>query len=193
VTEPIKAVWHPVRDTDGSDVVWCVEPHPLPSHLDSSLSVKSWRKAVQHSFDWAPKRRVSIEEIEAAKTAKGGWTYQTFAGWGVPTPPPKGWKQRLIEGPEGAAIECSEDQKNLLEKMMAGSNPRLIAGEPFGVEGEIDIDPAKLLRKVVTAVINSGQAHILYEFPDILAFFGALAPGEQPNSILRAVETHQLR
>lgn len=35
-------------------------------------------------------------EIEAARTAKGGWTKAQLAKWGVPWPPPKGWKQRLI-------------------------------------------------------------------------------------------------
>ena len=37
------------------------------------------------------------EEILAARTAKGGWTKAQLAEWGVPWPPPKGWKERLIE------------------------------------------------------------------------------------------------
>jgi len=39
----------------------------------------------------------SVEEIEAARTPAGGWTRAQLAQWGVPWPPPKGWKQRLIE------------------------------------------------------------------------------------------------
>ncbi len=35
-------------------------------------------------------------EIEAAKTERGGWTKSTLAKWGVPWPPPKGWKNRLV-------------------------------------------------------------------------------------------------
>lgn len=46
------------------------------------------------------------EEIEAARTPAGGWTRETLAGWGVPWPPPKGWKQDLLdrakEAPDGA-------------------------------------------------------------------------------------------
>ena len=41
---------------------------------------------------------LTAEEIEAARTSRGGWTRQQLAVWGVPWPPPKGWKQRLIEG-----------------------------------------------------------------------------------------------
>lgn len=38
----------------------------------------------------------SPEQIEAAKTARGGWTKKQLAEWGVPWPPPKGWRQNLI-------------------------------------------------------------------------------------------------
>jgi hypothetical protein len=38
---------------------------------------------------------MSEAEIEAAKTAKGGWTKAQLAEWGVPWPPPKGWKKAL--------------------------------------------------------------------------------------------------
>ena len=37
----------------------------------------------------------TAEEIEAARTPAGGWTRATLAGWGVPWPPPKGWRKRL--------------------------------------------------------------------------------------------------
>lgn len=36
------------------------------------------------------------EEIENARTAKGGWTREQLARWGVSWPPPKGWKKRLV-------------------------------------------------------------------------------------------------
>jgi hypothetical protein len=38
---------------------------------------------------------VSPEDIEAAKTAAGGWTKRQLGEWGVPWPPPSGWRQRL--------------------------------------------------------------------------------------------------
>ncbi|OUC86499.1 hypothetical protein CA983_41685 [Streptomyces swartbergensis] len=37
----------------------------------------------------------SPEEIEAARTPAGGWTRNQLAAWGVPWPPPKGWKEEV--------------------------------------------------------------------------------------------------
>lgn len=37
------------------------------------------------------------ETIEAARSENGGWSRDQLAAWGVPWPPPKGWKQKLIE------------------------------------------------------------------------------------------------
>lgn len=43
----------------------------------------------------------------------------------------------------------------------------------------------ELLRQVVLAVVEAGQAAILYEFPQVLAYFGAQIPvsefKERPN------------
>ncbi|WP_432085548.1 hypothetical protein [Streptomyces sp. bgisy095] len=49
----------------------------------------------------------SPEEIEAARTPAGGWMRDQLAAWGVPWPPPKGWKDELAErwraaDPDGA-------------------------------------------------------------------------------------------
>jgi hypothetical protein len=44
----------------------------------------------------------TAEEIEAARTEGGGWTRAQLAVWGVPWPPPHGWKQRLV-APRSAA------------------------------------------------------------------------------------------
>jgi hypothetical protein len=40
----------------------------------------------------------SQEEIDAARTPAGGWTRTQLAEWGVPWPPPKGWRRRLAAG-----------------------------------------------------------------------------------------------
>jgi hypothetical protein len=40
---------------------------------------------------------ITAEEIEAAKTPKGGWTKKQLAKWGVPWPPPQGWKKQLLK------------------------------------------------------------------------------------------------
>ena len=42
---------------------------------------------------------VTPEEIEAAKTPAGGWTREQLAKWGVPWPPPKGWRKQLTTKP----------------------------------------------------------------------------------------------
>ena len=82
--------------------------------------------------------------------------------------------ERLI----GAAKEMQDmvQTGSELERMMAEGTPQLIDGEPFGVDGDLDVNPAKLLRKVVSAVISAGHASDLYEFPEVLAFFGARLP-----------------
>ena len=38
--------------------------------------------------------------ILRSKTKKGGWTRATLEQWDVPWPPPKGWKENLIENGE---------------------------------------------------------------------------------------------
>lgn len=40
---------------------------------------------------------ISNAEIEAAKTSAGGWKRAKLTEWGVPWPPPKGWRQKLID------------------------------------------------------------------------------------------------
>lgn len=47
--------------------------------------------------DWVPTRYVSPEELTANQTPKGGFTRTVLAGWGVPWPPPKGWKRAVSE------------------------------------------------------------------------------------------------
>lgn len=37
----------------------------------------------------------SPDEIAEASTPAGGWTRATLAQWGVPWPPPSGWRKRL--------------------------------------------------------------------------------------------------
>jgi hypothetical protein len=38
----------------------------------------------------------TLKEIEAAKSPAGGWTRKQLAQWGVPWPPPKDWRKRLL-------------------------------------------------------------------------------------------------
>jgi hypothetical protein len=41
---------------------------------------------------------VSLQKIMSKRTARGGWTAKQLAEWGVPWPPPQGWKRRLQQG-----------------------------------------------------------------------------------------------
>lgn len=41
---------------------------------------------------------LTAEEIDAAKSPRGGWTAATLRQWGIPWPAPKGWRQALLNG-----------------------------------------------------------------------------------------------
>lgn len=40
-------------------------------------------------------KRVTLEEVLAARTPRGGWTKKQLAEWGVDWPPTTGWIKRL--------------------------------------------------------------------------------------------------
>jgi hypothetical protein len=42
--------------------------------------------------------KMTARQIDSKKTKNGGWTRAQLAEWGVPWPPPRGWRQALIEG-----------------------------------------------------------------------------------------------
>jgi HNH endonuclease len=53
----------------------------------------------------------SPEEVEQYKTPNGGWTRSDLASWGVPWPPPHGWKEQLEKAYHsgqtvGVILEC---------------------------------------------------------------------------------------
>jgi hypothetical protein len=45
------------------------------------------------------------DEIEAAKTPAGAWTRETLAKWGIPWPPPKGWRRKLEAAADALVLE----------------------------------------------------------------------------------------
>jgi hypothetical protein len=96
--------------------------------------------------------KVSAEEIDAAKTAKGGWDRATLAAWDIGWPPPKGWRQMLIDG---APIPQPG-----------------VAGEPATAIRPSDAPEAKILREVVMAVIEAGRADILATVNSLNAYYG---------------------
>lgn len=44
-------------------------------------------------------KRVTLEEVLAARTPRGGWTKKQLAEWGVDWPPTTGWIKRLTGDP----------------------------------------------------------------------------------------------
>lgn len=42
--------------------------------------------------------KLTAYEIDAAKSVRGGWKRVTLAQWGVPWPPPAGWRKALLNG-----------------------------------------------------------------------------------------------
>ena len=99
--------------------------------------------------------KVTREEIEAGKTEKGGFTRKQLEAWGVPYPPPKGWMEALMEG-----------------KTMEEAGLEQVQWSPI----RNSMNAHELLRIVVLAVIEAGHGSDLYEFPDVLEYFGARNP-----------------
>lgn len=96
--------------------------------------------------------KMTAEEIDAAKTAKGGWDRATLAAWGVGWPPPKGWRQMLIDG------------KPIPEPG--------IDGEPATAVRPSACLEAILLRDVVMAIIGAGYGELLTRVPALNAYYG---------------------
>lgn len=96
--------------------------------------------------------KLTREQINAGKSEKGGWTRETLAGWGIGWPPPRGWKDALLDGKEIANTASVEVETN-----------------PNGLE-------AKLLHQVVMAVISAGQSDILKGIDDLNAYYDSALP-----------------
>ena len=43
-------------------------------------------------------KQITEQEINSARSPRGGWNRKTLESWGVPWPPPKGWKAKLLNG-----------------------------------------------------------------------------------------------
>lgn len=65
----------------------------------------------------AKRKRISEDEILSRQTENGGWTKATLKQWGVPWPPPKGWKNALID--HGVPLK-----KSALPRNSAKNKPR---------------------------------------------------------------------
>jgi hypothetical protein len=87
----------------------CVRPGPGRSaHKDRFVAAaielrqqaRAARRTPEQAALLAGLPRVSPEEVEAARSPRGGWTRATLAAWDVPWPPPAGWRRALERGEE---------------------------------------------------------------------------------------------
>jgi len=100
--------------------------------------------------------KLTAEEIDAAKSAKGGWDRASLAAWGVGWPPPKGWRQMLINGT--AIPEPGRD------------------GEPATAVRPSACPEAAILRQVVMTVIESGHGEVLSGIKALNDYYGFQLP-----------------
>lgn len=59
--------------------------------------------------------RPTAEQIENLRTQRGGYTKAQLSEWGIPWPPPKGWRKRLIAEAALAAVGEAEEWDQLAE------------------------------------------------------------------------------
>jgi hypothetical protein len=100
--------------------------------------------------------KLTEAEIEAGRSAKGGFTKEQLGKWGVSWPPRKGWRRALILG-------CRIDD------LPAEQEPEPSESVPDSIEG-------KLFHQVVMAVINAGQADLLCGLYDVNAYYNCALP-----------------
>lgn len=67
-------------------------------------------QAAEHVAVLAGLPRVSREEIEACRTPAGGYSFtrERLASWGVPWPPPAGWRRALLRPDDGDSEPAGE-------------------------------------------------------------------------------------
>lgn len=66
---------------------------------------KAARRTPEQAAILASLPQLSAEEIEAARSPAGGWTRETLSAWGIPWPPPAGWRQALLRGQDGGGSD----------------------------------------------------------------------------------------
>lgn len=96
---------------------------------------------------------VTVEDIERGRTKKGGWTRKQLADWGVPWPPPKGWRKALINK---SAIPRAKILVKITDEMLvSGSDAISRATNEF-------ITPDALAEAIEAVFANS---HYTVKFP----------------------------
>lgn len=86
---------------------------------------------------------VTDDEIEAARTPKGGWTRAQLEAWGVPWPPTKGWRDRITD-PASKRRKAPPDEKarRIAQITALGYSVKELAPYHFRFEGKVDFWPS---------------------------------------------------
>lgn len=68
--------------------------------VELSRQARAARRTPEQEAILASLPRVNPEEIEACRTERGGYSFtkERLARWGVPWPPPPGWRQVPLHG-----------------------------------------------------------------------------------------------
>lgn len=119
--------------------------------------------------------KLTDAEIEAGKSRKGGFKRAQLAKWGVPWPPPHGWRRALLAGDPIPSPNHPDKTRAPIDR----SQPERALYSPDMTQK----DAHAILRQVVVSVLNAGHASDLYEFPDVMRYFGA-NPDARPTAQL---------
>jgi hypothetical protein len=101
-------------DCGAAPAVPCIQPGKgrsvhRPRYIAAAIAIRREAKASRRSpeqeaelpADLAGLPRLTPEEVEAGRSAAGGFTRKQLAAWNVPWPPPAGWLQALLRGMDG--------------------------------------------------------------------------------------------
>ena len=102
-------------------------------------------------------KTVTLEEVMAARTPRGGWTKKQIMEWGIEYPPERGWIKRLTGDNSAAPPKCgsSLEAKRLrrmsrieLEKenVKLREALRLIAEHPVEQSGQWEVGAREMLK-----------------------------------------------
>lgn len=93
-------------------------------------------------------RIVTAEEIEAKKTPKGAWTRAQLAEWGVPWPPPRGWREALVKG-----LDPDTYLFNGLSQLPEHSKSRLLILVPYYIS-QLEMEGKHNMARTFTLILN---------------------------------------
>lgn len=113
------------------------------------------RRAKANRSPVAPRlARLTNDQVLAGRSPKGGWSAATLASWGVPWPPPHGWRRAITIG--GGPV--------LLHGSLAWLAPDFDQA-PFGAAGHVRLpaETCEICAAVATRrawVCNEGRWHV---------------------------------